>query len=190
MTRDNPFRQQVAEWAHDLLQQEFVIFDTETTGIGKTDEIVQLGVVDHSGEVLISTLVKPVHPISPEAQAVHGLTAAHLIDAPGFPGVYDQLAAVLSGRCVVVYNADFDRKILEQTCRRYKKPLIEPAEWMCAMKQYAQFRGVRKGNDFRWFRLTEACAHEAVFVGRAHSAVDDCVLTLHLIQKMAENYKQ
>jgi DNA polymerase-3 subunit epsilon len=180
-------RQDAAEWAHELLRREFVIFDGETTGMDADDEFVQVGAIDHSGVVLLDTLVKPAKRISPQARAVHGLTAAHVAGAPGFANVHPELEEALSGRLVVAYNADFDSRILWQACDHYGLSQIEPSDWDCAMKWYAQYYGSwsSRYRSFRWKKLVEACVLEGVEVHDAHAAVDDCLLTLRLIQKMA-----
>jgi DNA polymerase III subunit epsilon len=180
-------RQEAARWAQKLLSREFVIFDGETTGLEIWDEFVQLGVIDHNGEVLLDTLVKPVQAISSGAAKVHGLSAVHLVGAPGFPEVYPALSEALAERTVIVYNVDFDRRILMQTCKRYDLSMIKAATWDCAMKQYAQYHGAWNNTrySFRWHSLTDACAKEQIQSLNAHSAVGDCRMTLRLIQKMA-----
>ncbi len=186
-------RDAAARWAYELLQTDFVIFDSETTGVGFRDEFVQIGLIDGHGDALLETLVKPTRPIDPGAARVHGLSAVHLIGALGFQAVYPQITAALGGRRVVAYNVDFDRRILQQACALYNLPLVEAAAWECAMKQYAAYFGAWNGakRDFRWHKLEAACAGEGVnmYDLNAHSAVDDCRMTLRLIQKMAESYR-
>jgi DNA polymerase-3 subunit epsilon len=180
-------RQKATQWAHDLLQGEFVIFDSETTGIGYEDELVQVAAIDRAGTVLLETLVKPVRRISPKATAIHGLTADHVADAPSFPDVYPRLVSALRGQRVVAYNADFDSRLLEQACWQYDLPVIEVQGWQCAMKRYAQYHGQwnRSRRSFTWLSLAAACRKERVEVTGAHSAVGDCLLTLRLVQRMA-----
>ncbi len=182
-------RADAARWAAALLQTEFVIFDSETTGLGPQDEFVQVGVIDGRGNVLLDTLIKPTRPIDPGAARIHGLSAVHLIRERGFSAVYPDLAAALGGRRVVVYNADFDRRILHQTCALYDLPVPQVQSWECAMRQYAAYRGSWNPmtREFRWIGLGKACAVEALNVHtlNAHSAIDDCLMTLRLIEKMA-----
>jgi DNA polymerase-3 subunit epsilon len=179
--------QKAAQWAHDLLQGEFVIFDSETTGIGYDDELVQVGAIDQTGTVLLDSLVKPTRPITLKASAIHGLTAEHVAAAPGFPDVYPRLVSVLKGQRVVAYNADFDSRLLQQACWQYDRPIIEAPRWQCAMERYAQYHGQwnRSRRSFTWLSLTAACAKERIKVSGAHSAVGDCLLTLRLIQRIA-----
>lgn len=182
-------RADAARWATALLETEFVIFDSETTGLGPQDEFVQVGVIDGHGNVLLDTLVKPTRPIDPGAARVHGLSAVHLVRERAFSAVYPELAAVLGGRRVAVYNADFDRRILHQTCALYGLPVPQVQGWECVMRQYAAYRGSWNPmtREFRWTGLGKACAAEAINVHtlNAHAAIDDCLMTLRLIEKMA-----
>jgi len=180
-------RRDAALWAADLFRRDAVIFDSETTGLGAGDEFVQLGVIDLRGDVLLDALVRPSRPIPREATAIHRLTDAAVAGAPAFPALYETLRDALGGRTVIVYNADYDQRILWQTCRLYHLPMIEAGRWYCAMKAYARYHGAwnSQHGDFRWHRLTAACAAEGVPVSAAHSALADCHLTLGLLRRMA-----
>lgn len=180
-------RQQAAHWAHKLLAGEFVIFDGETTGLDPHDEFVQVGVVDHTGTVLVDALIRPQAPIHPKAQSVHGFSADDLADAPLFTEVYPALYNALHNRTVIAYNADFDNRILFQACRRYDLRDVMVAGWQCAMKRYAGYLGRwnPRYNAFRWVSLTEACRIEGVTVSDAHTAAGDCLMTLELLKIMA-----
>jgi len=136
-------RLRAIRWAQWLLESGFVIFDTETTGLGRTAEIVQIGIVDNHGHAVMNQLLRPQGPIDPGASRIHGITDEQVSDAPTFPEVYDSLRAIMANRIIVAYNADFDRKMLYQTCMRYDLPMISPneAQWTCAMKNFAQFQG-------------------------------------------------
>lgn len=180
-------RQQAARWARKLLAGEFVIFDGETTGLDPHDEFVQVGVVDHTGAVLVDALIQPQARINPKAQAVHGFSAADLVDAPPFTEVFPALRDALHDRTVVAYNADFDSRILFQACRRYDLRDVQVASWQCAMKRYAGYLGRwnPRYNSFKWVSLTEACDIEGITVSDAHTAAGDCLLTLELLKAMA-----
>lgn len=78
-------RAKVAAWARERTANPATIFlDTETTGLGRDAEIIDLGVVDMHGNVLIDTLIAPRSPIPPETTRVHGIVDADVIGAPGW----------------------------------------------------------------------------------------------------------
>ncbi len=182
-------------WAQEMLSREFVIFDCETTGLDASyDRIVQIGVVDHIGNVLVDTFVRPGMHIPADASRIHGITDAMVASAPIFSELYPKLY-VLQGKPWVIYNVNFDLPFLRNECRRHGLHIISPAkteegmpDLSCAMEMYAEFYGDWSDyhGDYRWQKLTSACRQQGVRVDRAHSAADDCLLTLALIRKMAE----
>ena len=54
------------------MREDWVIIDTETTGL-RNAEIVQIGVLHGSGEVLLDSLVKPTIPIPDKTSLIHGI---------------------------------------------------------------------------------------------------------------------
>jgi len=190
MTRHRNPRDKAAtqKWARDLMQLDnFYVLDTETTGAGKTDEIIQLGVVDKHGETVFDVLLKPTVQIQPGASAVNGIYAEDVADAPNFAEIHHQVLDVLKGSVLIAYNMDFDWRMLSQTATRYRKPPIRVKKKACAMKEYARFRGDwnSRHRQYRWHKLTNACGFEGIEVRDAHNALGDVLMTLELIKKMA-----
>lgn len=182
-------RAMTQQWARELMAlPNFYVLDTETTGVGKKDQIVQIGIVDKHGEVVLDTLVKSTVPISSGASAVNGITNKMLADAPDFMDLYTTLSAQLAGAHIVAYNMDFDWRLLSQSALAFQMPMFRTQNKHCAMKQYATFRGVWNSSkrSYRWHKLTEAAAYEKIVVKDAHTALGDVLMTLKLIEKMAE----
>ncbi len=178
-----------AQWARELLKTPFVIFDTETTGTEFDDEIIQIGIINQAGDVVLDQLIKPTKSIT--NTAFHGLTDESVKDAPGFPAVYEEIRSAFNGRDVVAYNYEYDSRMLAQVCQKHGLKVLIPKAH-CAMNQYAAFNG--EWNDYhgnyRWKKLREALAafglkHED-FGTKAHDACTDARATLAVIKKMAE----
>ena len=179
-------RTDAVAWAQQLLDQNIVILDFETTGF-KNSEIVQIGAINRDGDVLLETLVKPTKRIPSAATNVHGITNDAVKDAPGFREVYVQLSSLLAGSPVVAYNVSFEKMIIGGECDRYKLPQIRPSQWECAMIAYAGYYGQRNPSKggFKWQKLGNACAQQNIPVVDAHTAVGDCIMTLELMKIMA-----
>lgn len=181
--------------AQQWLDQDCLILDTETTGLGDDAEIVEITIIDTTGAPLINTLVKPSKTIPAEATAIHGITDAMVANAPHWTDVYHKVGALVSGRTVVMYNASYDARLLDQTDLIWgvipdlKNGL---ADFQCAMRAYAEFYGqCSERGGYKWQKLTAAAEQQGIKIqGTAHRALSDCLTTLGVIKAMAANGKQ
>ncbi len=163
----------------NLHDTPFLVLDTETTGLDKRAEICQIAIVDHSGTVLLDQLVKPVLPIPADVIAIHGITNEKVADQPAWRTVREEVLRLIKGQTVIVYNAEFDVRMLIQSDQMSKlppAPYTQLAAFQCAMKAYA------KGG--RWVKLERACLTHGIPTHDAHSALGDCHMTLALVRKV------
>ena len=185
--------------ARDWRRASPLYLDTETTGLDAHDQIVELVVIDDAGKVLLETLVRPTIAIPPFATTIHGITDAMVATAPTFPELWPKLKPILVARTVVIYNAQFDLRMLRQSAAVHGLGITGELEsgidWQCAMLLYADFRGEwdeHHGNN-RWHQLGMACQQMRIPRNdvRAHRAAGDCELTRRLVNAMAalEPYK-
>jgi DNA polymerase-3 subunit epsilon len=173
-------------WARAAIADRSTVFlDTETTGFDAGAEIVDIGVVDVQGRVLLDTLIRPVQPIPAATSNIHGIYDHHVVDAPSWEQVSAALIPLLSGRRVVAYNADFDRRIVEQCCARIQ--LAHPAcAWECAMRAYADYAGERNasGRGVKSHKLDAAAAAFGIAPG-GHRAYADAEVCRQVVHRMA-----
>ena len=185
-------RKEIIKWANAILDNgNALILDTETTGLEKNDEIIQVAIIDIDGCVLFDSLIKPTKPVHPQARMVHNITDDDLEKAPTFSEVYDTIAQHITHRQIVAYNANFDRRMLKQTCIKYGFAEFSVEGWDCLMEKYGYFGG--KKNEQKIYkprRLTTACAQQNISIFNAHHAMDDCLLTLKLIRAVANTKEE
>jgi len=96
-----------------LLMNRFAVIDTETTGFGKTDRILEIGIVLVDGNEIVQeweTLINPERDIS--NSNIHGITSELVSLAPTFSEVIDEISGFLDGRIFVAHNVAFDTKML------------------------------------------------------------------------------
>ncbi len=166
-----------------------VFLDTETTGLDGSAEIIDIAVIDCEGDVLLDTLVKPRRPIPAASSAIHGLLDHHVARAPAWTDVYHVLAPILADRPVVIYNVNYDRRIMQQCCQQSNLAEFGGAErWECAMLAYAEFRGLPgwRGRGFRWHKLEAAAKVMGVSPGN-HRALADAEACRQVVHRMAEH---
>jgi DNA polymerase III subunit epsilon len=183
--------------ARDWLERKPIFLDTETTGLRSDAEICEITLIDHDGTVLLDTLVKPMRRIPRDAMAIHGITNEMVEDMPTFAGILPQLTELLSDRDVVIYNAEYDQRILEQSAAARDVPIPRwwqqrspsgKIRWHCAMKLYAEYNGDWDDyrGSYRWHRLGNAARHCGLRVsGSLHRARADTELTRQLVIHMA-----
>lgn len=109
-----------------------IIFDTETTGLdSREDRVIELGGIElvnrfPTGRVFHKYINPQGRPIHPDAQAVHGISAADLADKPGFHEIAEEFLAFIDGAKLVAHNAGFDIGFLNVEFGRLGHPMIDP----------------------------------------------------------------
>lgn len=176
-------------WARLIANHPDALFlDTETTGLGSRAEIIDIAIVDRNGRVVLNSLVQPERGIPPEATAIHGLTMADVRHAPRWSEIVPHLARLVSGRLIVVYNADFDRRMIHQCCSRCGQD-VPRAEWHCAMRAFAAFcEHPSHHGGYRWHALEAAAAHFGLPQG-GHRALGDAETCRRVVLAMAGGEK-
>lgn len=164
-----------------------LILDTETTGLGRESEVIEVALINTRGEELLHRLALPLGGIPRDASRVHGLTVTRLqeLGAVSWQEVHASLAPALDrAALVLVYNAAFDRRLLQQTCARHELRLPAIA-WRCAMNDYAAWRR-REFGATRGYGLEQACRRECPqTMDQQHRALSDCKMVLALMRAVA-----
>ena len=185
----------IQERVKEILKSQPMYLDTETTGFDRTAQIVELAVIDYDGSVLLDTLIKPPINIPAAATNVHGITDEDVAGAPTFRDVLLRLQSIMGARVVVIYNADYDLRMLRQSA-------AEPGlgQWSvpvdfsnvltnthCAMLLYAEFWGDYNSyrHSYKWQSLVNAARQQRLILPpNLHRALADARLTRSLMLKM------
>lgn len=148
--------------------KQVVAIDVETTGFGKSDRVVEIGLVIYdldSGKIIgqIETLLNPNRNIPKESSEVHGILAEHVSLAPTFQDASNFLFELLSKNIVIAHNADFDLRLLKQEFSRIGSDL-KVTDVECTYRLTGQ-------------SLAVAC-EDISFEFRHHSAIEDAKAAL------------
>ncbi|MDQ2683018.1 MAG: 3'-5' exonuclease, partial [Chloroflexota bacterium] len=145
------------EWARELVGRDDVLYlDTETTGVRYgIDDIVDIGIVNRHGQIVMDQLVRPSLPITGETESIHGISNRMVRTAPTLPEIWPEVRRLVAGKILVSYNADFDEQMLFGAAERRSLPPASPARWDCAMEAFAAFNGELSHHrpGFRWINL-------------------------------------
>ena len=102
----------------------FVLLDTETAGVEKGDDLLEIAAWNLRDGSRYETLVRPTRPIPAEASAVHHLVEADFTDAPVRDVAMEKLLGFVSPDAVLTaHAAAFDRGVLA--------PAFDGQRWLC-----------------------------------------------------------
>ena len=167
-------REKGMAWAQRMLDDPHAaILDTETTGLDKTAQIVQLAIVGIDGQTRYNSLLRPSVLIPPDIVKLHGITNARVRNAPTIIEQVDTFRPIMEAGPVIIYNARYDIRLLRQSlkARGASADWVDALDVHCAMLEYTAYRDAKK-----WISLA----------GGSHEAVGDCLATLEVIQNMAK----
>ena len=166
-----------------IAKGSFVALDTETTGLGIYDEVVELSILNDSGEEIYHSFFEPTQRVNPEAAATTGLTNAVLKGQPKFVDEWDKIVAAIDGRRIAGHNIAFDKRLMEQSLRKYGH--MEDAEHCTRMfedridtRKVASAAGVKRGDC----KLGVLCDAIGVEQKPNHRASHDCLGVLYVLQ--------
>lgn len=149
---------------------KYAVIDLETTGFGKTDRIVEIGVVvvdPETGAVVdeFDTLLNPGRDIG--ATHVHGITATMVESAPTFEEVAGALSRVLGGNVLVAHNLPFDKRFLMQEFERAGID-VDPGIGVCTLKLSGE-------------KLAIVCERHGIDIASHHRALADARATAQVL---------
>ncbi|QGU05068.1 exonuclease domain-containing protein [Corynebacterium comes] len=168
-----------------LVPHPVAVVDLETTGLGPSDRILEIGVVlldrDLRQEATWQTLVQPGRDI--DNSHIHGITATELVRAPQFEGVAAELAELLGGRVIVAHNAPFDTRFLAAEYARLDVDLPGGTGWSQCTRILS--RRLLPGAPQR---LSECLDSVGLGNDRPHAALADASATADLYRTLVTRH--
>lgn len=166
-------------------EQGYMVVDLETTGLNpQKDEIIELAavhVVDHEIQNQFSVLVQTEREIPVTVQKLTGITPEMLLrnglePEQAIRAFRDQIADYR----LIFHNAGFDRAFLNRAVEKYKLPVIgnRHEDTMTMAKQ--------KLEDVENYRLETISRYFGKIEPQMHRALDDCMLTWFIYEKLKE----
>ncbi len=112
----------VSEDKGQLLSDEIVVFDIETTGFSPVnDRIIEIGAVKvKEGKIVerFSAFVNPERPIPFRIEQLTSINDAMVEDAPTVETVLPEFLAFCGGAVLAAHNAGFDMSFIKENARR------------------------------------------------------------------------
>lgn len=166
------------------LDQEFIIFDLETTGLSyTTDRIIEIGAVRIRNKEIIDTFSELVYPgviLDPFITDLTGITDAMLEGKPTIDIMMPQFLDFVGDLPVVAHNADFDTSFIRNNCRELSlnfDPIILDTLKISRVLL----------TEIKRHRLANLVKYYGITLDNHHRAVDDAVATAKIfIQQLME----
>lgn len=162
---------------------EIVFLDTETTGLDpETDEVLEVSIVNSSGEVLLDSLIRPENRKRwPKAQQIHGITYQMVKDKPTLKELMPKIREATRGKHIVIYNKSFDTKFIPNL-KNYATHIS------CCMLRYASFLSENNPYKTKYYKLTDAAKNVGYDWGdKPHRALSDSKATLAVWKWLDDN---
>ena len=160
----------------------FVVIDTETTGMAADDEVIELAVVDMDGTVLYDSTFCPVTVVNRYASAVNHLTNDCLCDSPKFADEWGKIKTLIGNRKILAHNAKFDKRIIKQTLEEYNMDSTIVDSLFAAY--YDSVSIVKKYLDLPSYSLENIAHSLGIIRVESHRAADDCIMTLEVLTRL------
>lgn len=168
------------------LKNPLLFFDLETTGLNvATDRIIEISMVkvhpDGTHEVK-TRRINPTIPISPESQAIHGISDADVANEPTFDKIAKSMAKWMEGCDIAGYNSTrFDVPMLAEEFLRAgvdfdfrKRKMVDVQNIFHKMEQ----RTLKAAYHFYCDKDLE----------KAHSAEADTLATFEVLEAQLDRY--
>lgn len=169
------------------LQDDFVVFDIETTGFSPVNNrIIEIGAVKVSGGEIVdrySTFVNPDVPIPFEIEKLTSIRDDMVMGYPQIDEILLEFLRFCDGCIMVAHNASFDMSFIMENCRR----LGYPREFT-----YVDTVGISRALLVNQAKHTlDAVAKTlGISLENHHRAVDDAECTAHIFVKFVKMLDQ
>lgn len=166
------------------LDDTYVVFDIETTGLSKEKEMItEIGAVKVADGKIIdrfSTFVNPQRPISAEITKLTGITDDMVKDAPTIENILPEFLKFCEDTVLVAHNASFDTGFIRIAAERaglgeLHHTIVDTLELARALLP-----------ELNKHKLDIVCEHLGVTLNGHHRAVNDAEATAEVFIKFLD----
>lgn len=162
-----------------------IILDTETTGLDCDDVILEIGICDMNSNILMNQRIKPKSKKSwPGAERIHHISYDDVKECPEFPDIVERLKSILINNSVIIFNAEYDIRLLIQTAESYglDTDWIDNLDVVCCMYASGD-KWPGYANYYGGMKLIQASQLAGCgFLGKPHSAIGDALTTAEVLR--------
>ena len=170
------------------LDDEYVVFDIETTGLSKdNNKIIEIGAIKiRAGEIIdqFSSLIDPGEPLSDKIKELTKITDDMLVGQPLEQEIIPKFLDWSGDATFVAHNANFDVGFVRNAAsrlqnRKLNNTVLDTVELSRMLLP-----------DSKNHKLNTIAAHFGVSLDNHHRAVDDAVATAHIFMALCNMLKE
>ena len=160
----------------------FIFGDTETTGLGKDQGVVEISWIETDAEfnevARYGSLINPQKPIQFGAMSVHGITEAMVADAPTIEQFMVDAGYPLAGPGTILtaHNSSYDIEFFG--------PWMDKPDTLCTLKCSRVLYPDAEGHKLGILRCMLSLEGDT---RKAHSAQEDVSVLIQLAQRMCHD---
>jgi len=180
-------RTKFVDWdSRPLRALDFVVFDTETTGLNPSggDQIISIGAVRIvNGRVLtgecFDELISPGIPVPSKSTGFHGITDDMLEGKPSIREMLPRFAEFVGDAVLVTHNAAFDMKFIELASKGSAVEFLNPVLDTVLLSAFVHDHS---GNH----TLDAVAERYGIEIQGRHTALGDAFTTAHVFVRLVE----
>lgn len=153
-----------------------LFLDTETTGLGAKDEVIEIAIIDLNNTVIIDTFIYTKRDIDYDAYEVNRIKKSDLEGMPKLSEIESYIARLVKDRQLYIFNADFDVDKISYSASKDFKLIAKSTD--CLMHLAMSIF-----NQHRYISLANACNRLGVDCGD-HRAKSDTLASIRLCKSL------
>lgn len=163
-----------------LNYDDYLIIDTETTGLQNDDEIVELTIINLEGKELYHSLFKPEKSVHWAASKKTGISTKMLLNSPFFKDEWLKIKDIIGEKRLIAHNVEFDYRLVKQTLKRYG--LEENDADIVFTNCIDSIKIAKKYINSTSYKLEKLCKLLGIEEEQRHRATHDCLMILKMLR--------
>ncbi|MGC8660505.1 MAG: 3'-5' exonuclease [Desulfomonilaceae bacterium] len=184
-------------WNRSLEDYDFVVFDTELTGLEPSaDEIVSIGAVKvRKLQIRLAEnffcYARPQKPLPKDSTLIHRITPSQVIDAPALCETLPDFVDFISGAILVGHFVQIDMNFLNRATRTclggtIKNPVVDTMRIAMFYEDYRRRNYYEETTTGFSFALNDLAKKYGLPLFEKHDALEDAMQTAYLFLFLAK----
>ena len=176
--------------AHHMDRTRVLFFDLELTGVYDHDEIISVSIMNAMGEVLMDTLVKPLHKKKwNRTEKIHGITPAMVQDAPTLdeliPSIKEMFARADN---LIAYGVSTDYSHIKYIYETEEEQEALRRKTRCAAIEFVRYQNEHYPDNTHASLVDAMATMGITWEGIPHSSIADTIGCMKVWEALFPNY--